>query len=72
MSDDFEDIRVVGRKKAAELVNISADTWDRLERRDQRLRQKHEYQSVGSAIASSPRSGGPRHDRRNRTARENH
>ena len=52
MSDDFEDIRVVGRKKAAELANISADTWDRMEKRDQTPpRTKISERRIGYRVA---------------------
>lgn len=33
MSDEFESVRVISREEAARLVDVSADTWDRMERR---------------------------------------
>lgn len=32
MSDDLESIRVISREEAARAIDVSSDTWDRMER----------------------------------------
>ena len=31
--DEFEGVRVISREEAARLVDVSSDTWDRMEKR---------------------------------------
>jgi predicted DNA-binding transcriptional regulator AlpA len=33
MSDDLESIRVISREEAARAIDVSSDTWDRMEKR---------------------------------------
>jgi len=35
MSDPFRSARIIPRRKAAELADVSVDTWDRLEAKGQ-------------------------------------